>query len=123
MIFIVVGCIGEEPISKPENLIEEDTYIDLLVEMQHITTYRNAQPDLVDADSLKSLIYQQYGFSEEQFLTSHEYYQSQVESHISRIEQAIERIESDKELIESHMDSMKTEQRKRDSLALPDSSR
>lgn len=117
------GCIGPEKTPKPDNLIEEDTYIDLLIEMQHITTYRNAQPDSVNADSLKAIVYRDYGVTEEQFLTSHEYYQHDVEGHISRIDQAIQRIEDEKQLIESYMDSIKTEQAKHDSLALPDSAR
>lgn len=121
LMVLVSGCVGPEAPPKPENLIEEDVYIDLVVEMQHITTYRNALPDIISADSLKSIVFQKYEITEEQFIASHKYYQHQVESHISRIERAIERIESEKLLIESHIDSVKKIQGEKDSLALPDS--
>lgn len=115
------GCIGPEKFPKPDDLIKEDTYIDLLIEMQHITTYRNAEPDSVNADSLKAVVYRDYGVSEEQFLTSHEYYQRDVSGQISRVDQAIQRIEDEKKLIESYMDTLKTQRANRDSLVLPDS--
>lgn len=121
MAIFTSGCVGPDAPPKPEDLIEEDIYIDLMVEMQHITTYRNALPDKIDADSLKSIVYQKYGITEEQFVASHEYYQYQVESHILRAEEAIKRLETEKQLIENHMDSVKKAKTRQDSLALPDS--
>ncbi|HBX64983.1 MAG TPA: hypothetical protein DEG32_02035, partial [Balneolaceae bacterium] len=79
------NCMGTEKSPRPDNLIAEENYIDLLVEMQHITTYRNAMPDSVNADSLKSLIYDKFGITEEEYLTSHQYYQKQVDRQLIRV--------------------------------------
>jgi|TARA_R100001015_G_C4615658_1_gene171683 hypothetical protein len=99
--------MGTEKSPRPDNLIAEENYIDLLVEMQHITTYRNAMPDSVNADSLKSLIYDKFGITEEEYLTSHQYYQKQVDRQLIRVNEAVRRLEGEEQYIQTHIDSMK----------------
>ncbi|MAL17414.1 MAG: hypothetical protein CL670_15520 [Balneola sp.] len=101
------NCMGTEKSPRPDNLIAEENYIDLLVEMQHITTYRNAMPDSVNADSLKSLIYDKFGITEEEYLTSHQYYQKQVDRQLIRVNEAVRRLEGEEQYIQTHIDSMK----------------
>ena len=106
-LLFVVSCLRQEETSKPDNLISEQNYIDLLVEMQHITTYRDARPNTVNADSLKSLVYDKFGITEEQFLASHQYYQKQVNRQIARVNEALRQMENEKQYIQAHIDSVK----------------
>ncbi len=118
------GCLGPDKIPKPENLIPEDQYIDLMVEMQHITTYRDAQPDSIRADSLKAILYNRYKVTEEQFLESHTYYQKHVDGQLARVDEALKRLKNEKQIIRAHIDSvraLKTQQdqtQQKDSLSL-----
>lgn len=111
LLLLSSGCVGPEKPPEPDNLIDERNYVDLLVEMQHITTYRDAQPDSVDADSLKKIIYEKFGITEEQFLTTHEYYQKHVEEQLIRVNEAIRQLENEEQFIESHIDSIKAMRR------------
>lgn len=88
------GCKTQE--EPPENLIPEDTYIDLMVEFQLLESYRNSMPaDSVATDSLKEVIFKKYSVSEDQFLDSKEYYEQDYKSHIKRVEKAIEQLRID----------------------------
>jgi hypothetical protein len=115
---IIASCIGVEEPEKPENLISEDIYIDLLIEFQHVKTWRNSQPDSVDADSLTQLIYNRYGIDEELFQQTHRYYQQQVSEQVERIEKAIKKMDSERQIIESHIDSvLKSKEAKPDTVS------
>ncbi|MDR8392179.1 DUF4296 domain-containing protein [Aliifodinibius sp. S!AR15-10] len=93
LVALLAGCIEKPKNPKPENLIPEDDYIDLLIELQLLKSYRasfppdSAEPNI---DSLKALIYDKYHVNEEQFLRSHRYFQSQVEPQVERVTNAID---------------------------------
>lgn len=116
------GCVGSEEIPEPENLIPEDQYIDLMVEMQHIITYRDARPDSVSADSLKTILYDRYKVTEEQFLESHSYYQMHVDDQLQRVDKALKRLEREKLNIRDHIDSVRASQAPQDENIQEDSS-
>lgn len=92
-ILILVGsfpaCSGIE--GPPENPIEEDTYINLLIELQLLKSYQESiPPDSVDVDSLKGLIFDKYGVTEQQFRVSHSLYQQQIDQQQQRVVRAID---------------------------------
>ncbi|MGN8224816.1 DUF4296 domain-containing protein [Gracilimonas sp. BCB1] len=105
------GCMGPDEVPKPDDLISEQNYIDLLIEMQHISTYRDAQPDSINADSLKALVYGKFGITEEQFLRSHTFYQKQVERQLIRVQEVVRQLENEEQYIQAHIDSVKTARR------------
>ncbi|WP_428236129.1 DUF4296 domain-containing protein [Gracilimonas sp.] len=107
VVVVGYGCMGPDKAPEPENLINEQNYIDLLIEMQHISTYRDAHPDSVNADSLKALVYDKFGITEEQFLTSHTFYQKQVERQLIRVQEVIRQLENEEQYIQAHIDSVK----------------
>ncbi|WP_421775385.1 DUF4296 domain-containing protein [Gracilimonas sp.] len=111
IVLVGYGCMGPEEAPKPDNLISEQNYIDLLIEMQHISTYRDAQPDSVNADSLKALVYDKFGITEEQFLNSHTFYQKQVERQLIRVQEVIRQLENEEQYIQVHIDSVKAAKR------------
>lgn len=114
------SCMGPERPEPPKDLIPEDHYVDLLIDMQHIKTWRNVEPDSVNADSLKQLIYQRYDVTEAQFLSSHTYYQQQIEQQLIRIDEVIRRLEAERDYIQAHIDSLKDLQTGQDSLSVID---
>lgn len=107
------GCVGNEEIPPPKDLISEPNYVDLLVEMQHIITYRNSEPDSVNADSLKQVVYDRYGITEEQFMESHRYYQSQVSEQLIRVNEAIRQMDLEEQYIQTHIDSIKAQRKEK----------
>lgn len=124
LVFVIsYSCVGPEEIPKPKNLLPEDTYIDLLVEVQHVITYINAYPDSVNSDSLTLLVYDKYQVTEEEFLSSHEYYQKQVKEQVERIDEALLRLRTEDEQLKARMDSVLKANTRRDSIARADSSR
>lgn len=121
LLFIMAACVGPEKEPVPDNLVAEGTYINLLVEMQLIQTHRNAQPDSVNVDSLKKLVYQKYKVDEEQFLESHRYYQKQVDEQIKRVNTVIDILKKEKQKTQAYIDSMKIVHARQDSLIQADS--
>lgn len=91
---LAAGCSGEP--APPDDLLNEDTYIDLVVEMKMLQSYeKHLDPDSTAVDSLQRVIFQTYGTTEQQFRKSHRYYQQQAEAQRERIIQAIEQLRKD----------------------------
>jgi hypothetical protein len=88
MVLFIASCAGEQ---KPEGLIGEDVYIDLLVEFQIIKSQSYIEPGL-QLDSLRMQALAYHGVSKEDFIRSHDYYQTEGEAQVLRIEKAIERV-------------------------------
>lgn len=89
----LAGCEQNDP---PPNVIEEDTYIDMLVELQLLRSYIERVPsDSATIDSLYKEIYSKYNVTNEQFRQSHEYYQDHYINQKKRIDTAIERLRMD----------------------------
>ncbi|MFH5833250.1 DUF4296 domain-containing protein [Halalkalibaculum sp. DA3122] len=88
-----VGCSEELTNPPPENLIGEDTYIDLIIELQLLESYRTSMPRdslRVSIDSLRQVIFDKYDVTEQQFVSSHQYFHRQVKPQVDRISRAID---------------------------------
>lgn len=95
-LLLFVFTLGCEQNSPPPELIEEDTYIDLLVELQLLKSYRETvAADSGVVDSLQQQIYSKYDITKEQFRISHDYYQEQYIEQKKRVDKAIERLRMD----------------------------
>lgn len=87
----IAACSDYATEAPPENLLKEDTYINLLIELQLLKSYQESiPPDSTDIDSLKNEIFDRYGATEQQFRISHDYYQIQVEEQRQRVIRAID---------------------------------
>ncbi len=59
LLLLFGGCKEDNP--RPENLVPEDRYINLLIELQLLESYRLSTPqDSLSTDSLKNEIFEQY---------------------------------------------------------------
>lgn len=94
MFLLLWGCSNGP--QKPEKLVEEYTYINLLVELQLVRSYAEAtNMDSLATDSLARQVYQKYGTSQKTFRQSHQYYQQFPKQQKERIDQAIELLRKD----------------------------
>lgn len=94
---------------KPDNLIEEEIYLDMFAELIIVNQLRDAQLNEVSRDSLIELVYDKYNYSAETFRESHNYYQRDAEKQIERLEKVTKRLESERYLIELYLDSLRQE--------------
>jgi hypothetical protein len=95
LVLFVTNC-SQEP-NKPKDVITQDQYIDLLVELQLVRTFgENAETDSLTLDSLATVVFDKYDVTRESFQRSHRYYQQFPEQQKQRIETAIERLKMDK---------------------------
>lgn len=95
LVFILASC--SDDLQKPDDLIDEDTYTNLMVELQLIRSYgENAETDSTTIDSLTTEVFQKYDVTAESFMESHEYYEHFPEQQKARTEEAIERLKMDK---------------------------
>lgn len=93
--FVLVISCSSKP-KPPEHLIVEDTYIDLLIELQLLKTYQaTSKSDSTKIDSLMQGVLKKYEVTWQQFNKSNQYYQNQIKSQQERIDKAIERLRKD----------------------------
>lgn len=108
LIIAWAGCNPDTAVPsypKPDDLIPEDTYIDLLIEMQLAKTVFNSDDGLSDPDSVVQAIYDKYGVTEEGYEDSHRWYQSNYKEQQDRIEIAKDRLLKERARIETPPDS------------------
>lgn len=98
-ILFLTGC--ESKIQKPDPLLDEDTYASILVEMMIIRTQQAANPDSVNVDSLRNLVFSYYEVPEQQFMESHKYYEQFVREHEARVNRIIDSLQAELERIEN----------------------
>lgn len=104
-VIVFTGCDDKQ---IPPDLIDEETYINLLIEFHLARAYAISAPgDSVKIDSLNRKILKEYGINAGQFKRTHEYYQAQIDEQNERISTAIDRLKMEK--IEKK-DSSATEQ-------------
>lgn len=103
-VFLFSAC-KDEFLSKPENLISENTYIDLLVELQLFDALIYTSDSLSYKDSLKTELYTYYNTTEEDFFLSHRYYQSRIAEHKVRLDSVLKLVDEQKLLINQESDS------------------
>lgn len=94
LLLIMVGC--EDTPQKPTQLIAEDKYVNLMVELQLVRSYGdNADIDSLTVDSLKQAVLQKYEVKLSDFYDSHRYYQKFPRDQKKRVDKAIERLKMD----------------------------
>ena len=85
---LTLSC-EDESFPKPDDLIPEDTYIKLMVDVQLFDALVYTSDSLGNSDSLRHSLFEQYNTNEETFLRSHYYYQSNISEHNTRLDSAL----------------------------------
>jgi hypothetical protein len=92
---ILPGCHTYN--KRPSDLIPQDHYIDLLIELQLLKNYQIEQhPDSTQIDSLQKAIFSKYDVTKDQFKRSDFYYRHNIKQQDQRIQKAIKRLNEDR---------------------------
>ena len=100
-LFSFFGCGDEEIVPKPDNLIDEETYVKLMVEIQLLDAWVFTSDKISNPDSIKQELFRYYNTTEESFYLSNAYYQSKPEDHVARIDSALKILEREQQLNQS----------------------
>ncbi|MEL7833941.1 DUF4296 domain-containing protein [Fodinibius sp. Rm-B-1B1-1] len=104
--FLSVSCSSDHP-PKPKSLLEEDTYIDLMIELQLVRSYGETNSlDSLLVDSLTQEVFQKYQTTDSTFVRSHRYYEQFPEQQLQRIDAAIEQLKMDQVADTTQQDSI-----------------
>lgn len=91
-LILLIGCSDQQ---KPDDLIPEDQYIKLIVELQLVESA--ADQDTVNSEQLVDRIYKKYDIDQDQFIRSHRYYSDEVSQQKKRIKQALKLLREERE--------------------------
>lgn len=87
VLLLFAGCSD-----RPSDLIDEETYIDILVEIHILHAVDNQYEDHRKTLEMQGSVLDHYGISKEQFDRSHQYYLQDTEAQRDRISKARERL-------------------------------
>ena len=87
--FAVQCTTDDEP---PENVIDEETYIDLLVELNLTRNLIRIRGDFHSEDSLRQEVFSHYGIDRSRFEKSHAWYEQQPHRQIARMDTVADRL-------------------------------
>ncbi|MFV1884388.1 MAG: DUF4296 domain-containing protein [Balneola sp.] len=105
-LFSFFGCVDEEIVPKPDNLIDEETYVKLMVEIQLLDAWIFTSDKISNPDSIKQELFRYYNTTEESFYLSNAYYQSNPEDHVARIDSALKLLEREQQLNQSSREAL-----------------
>ena len=87
---ILTHCAGED--DPPEHVIAEETYIDLLVEINLTRNLIRIRGDFHSEDSLRQEVFSHYGVDRSRFEKSHAWYEQQPHRQIERLDTVAARL-------------------------------
>jgi hypothetical protein len=98
IILLIVPLLNCSNNSLPPNdLIDEEQYINLMIELQLVRSFtENSRVDSLTADSLTKEVLLQYDVTADQFMRSHRYYEESPEQQKERVEKALDQLKMDR---------------------------
>ncbi len=84
---LIAGCDNKE---KPENLIDEETYIELIAELQVAESALEVSSDSLNAKQLIQRVMDRHEVTYRQFIDSHKYYSKDFQAQQKRIQKALD---------------------------------
>lgn len=72
--------------TAPEDLLEEELYINVFTELLVINQLNEEKLDGVSRDYLREQVYEEYDVTREQFDRTHQYYQKQPDKQLDRLD-------------------------------------
>jgi hypothetical protein len=99
MVIIPLLSACQDDPNKPEDLIREPVYIDLLTEVFLIQSIAELRGIEENKDSLYTVIFDQYNVTRDQFDRSHTYYQRQGEAQVARADSVRDMLRREREAL------------------------
>lgn len=88
IMLLMTGFLYSCSNEKPQNIIDEETYLSLLVEIHILRAIDNNYGDENKRDELLDAIYEHYNITASEFEISHDYYQKDVDEQRLRLRKA-----------------------------------
>lgn len=98
LLIFVISC-AEKP-TPPENLIPEEKFLDVMVELRVLQTFQNTFFDSAKTAAFLDSLYLKFEIDEQQVLESNAYYEIDPEAHHLRKKQVEKRLEEHLEKLE-----------------------
>lgn len=118
LIAFLLFLINCSDTTAPEDLLEEDCYINVFSELVVINQVNDEQLGSVSRDSLREQVYEKYEVSPEQFNRSHQFYQQQPDKQLERINKIEGIFEEERERFQERLNEER--QRAADTTSTPD---
>lgn len=100
VLLLLTGCEDTQEIHPPDPLLDESTYLNVLIDLKLFNAMVQSTDTLIVNASMRLEIFDHYGIPEEVFLNNHAYYQSFPEQQQVRLDSAIK-------IVESQLDSIR----------------
>lgn len=94
--FVFIMLAACEP-SKPDELIDENTYEQMFMEFIIINQMDENLLQNRSRDELREKIFEHYGVSEEEFRLSHEYYEQNIEEQVERVKEMTSQLREERD--------------------------
>jgi hypothetical protein len=91
VVALLSACNGESEL-KPDDLIPEETYIHLLIELEMAHSFKVLPEDSVYVVRLLDGVFDHYGITLEQFEKSHQWYERDTHEQLRRYRRAIDKL-------------------------------
>ena len=88
--------------STPENLLDEDTYINVFLELAILDQYDPLLLEQAEREVHQEKIFEQYGITYEDFRISHDYYEQFIQDQIERTDRASQILRAERDSIHQH---------------------
>lgn len=107
---LIMSCTGD----RPDDLIDEDTYIDILVEIHILQAINNQFEDEEKTLEAQQVVLDEYDISKEQFEASHDWYMQDVDAQRDRISEARSRMQEEVTYLNERMMELREQEYDRD---------
>jgi len=77
---------------RPDDLIPEDLYLDLLIELEMAHSFFVNSEDSLKVKEMISGVFEHYGITPDRFERSHAWYDSDIDAQILRYRRALDRL-------------------------------
>lgn len=109
-VLFISGCEEKPPVPKPDQLLDEEVYVDIFYELELLRMYQNRGASGEIIDSLYLEIFKKHDTDTVLFKQSHAFYQTQTDKQQVRVDSVISIIR--KELLAfDRLDSIKAQEK------------
>ncbi len=98
-VLVLAACSGS--VKKPDNLVSEQTMVDVFYDLAVIDAMRSQQPARVNfAPNLQQYVYEKYDIDSLQFAESNRYYAADVERYRNMVQQVAKKLRDEQKALE-----------------------
>ena len=113
--FLLISCGKEIKPEKPDNLIPENKFTEILLDMFVINSAKGVNKKVMEENGLKpeAYIYQKYQIDSLQFAKSNEYYAFDSEKYTEILYRIKQRVEDQKKFYEKQLEEEEAERKRK----------